>query len=90
MTALGSIIYAIEYRFRHAGYLRRDMIAEGIKDYVPTIGANKFELSDLGDLSSEISVYFDDMKLVGKLTWRKGETYPFVLDKAELIEVVKY
>lgn len=89
MIALGSIIYAIEYRLKNSGFLRRDMVEEKIKDFVPTIGANKFELRDLDDVTSEITVYFDDVKLIGKLTWRKGEVYPYVLTKSELIEVVK-
>ncbi len=89
MKALEAMVKVIgnEFGLKNVGRIMKNSLRESIRDHIPTIGQRNFELRDIDEYTTEISIPLDDVTLIGHIHWRKGEWHPFVVDSSELVEV---
>lgn len=87
MKALESIVKSIEFEFRNSGLINKSMLNEKIRDFIPTIAQTNFSLRDVNESETEITIPYDDVTLVGRIVWRKGEWHQFVLSTSNLVAI---
>ena len=89
MTSVEAIVHAVEKVFKNTMLLRKEKLAEHLTDRCPTI--EKFNMQDEENgKTSLLTIYYDDVTIKARLHWRHNSTSLYnVLDKSELIEVIK-